>query len=317
MTPLQLILYYANLLILQYLGKPKAYATVEMLAGFGILPQVTVQQISFSATPTSGTFEFQWTPFGVNQTQVTSAAINWNDSASTIQTKIQAMSSALASVTVAGSVTSGTGLTVTFTGVPPVAPLLSTTANSLGVTITIAETDTVLPLAVSNGFNINSSLGAVATGNQLNIIAKYANVFRSTVLPTYGTVTLSDADFLTLIQFAIIKNSASSDLSTIQSLLNQFFPGEVLVFDYQNMYMSYLFSTSIGSTSLLQVLVGEGLLFKPLGVQLATAVFNSTITTFFGFRTYSINTVHNSPANTYSTYVTTRPWLSYSYGVSA
>lgn len=318
MTPLQLVQYYANLLILQYLGKPKAAANIQMLAMSSILPQTSVQQISFSATPSSGTFELQWTPFGVNQATLTSAAINWNDPASTVQTKIQAMGAALASVTVSGSITKSTGLTVTFVNVPPIAPLMVSTANSLvTASISIAQTDVVLPLAVANAFNINPALGPVAVGVQLDIIAKYLGVTRSVSLPSIGVVTLSDSDFLSLIQFAALKNSAGSDLSTIQALLNEFFPNEILVFDYQNMQMSYLISTAVGSLSLAEALVGQLQLFKPMGVSLATTVFAPIITTFFGFRTYSINTIHNSPANTYSSYVETRPWLTYADGVQA
>jgi hypothetical protein len=310
MTPLQLIQYYANLLILQYLQQPKAVATVQMMANFAILPQVTVQQISFGTTPTSGTFTLSWTPFGVSQSTTTSASINWNDSASAIQTKLQAMTG-LGSVTVSGSVTSTTGLTVTFTGVIPVAPLFVVASNALVTsTITVTQTDVVLPLAVANGFNINAALGPTAVGNQLNIIGKYANVVRSVSLST-GVITLSDADFLALIQFAALKNAAGSDLSSIQTLINTFFSGEVLVFDYKNMQMSYLISTSVGSQNLIRSLVAQNLLFRPMGVSMSV-IFNSVITKFFGFRTYTINTINNEPFNNYTTYTLTWPWMSYS-----
>lgn len=288
---------------------------IQAQVSSAILAQTTVQQISFSVTPSSGTFILSWTPFGINQTTLNSSPINWNDPASTVQTKIRAMGTALASVTVSGSITSTTGLTVTFTGVPPVAPLLVSGTNSLGSVITIAETDIVLPLALSNAFNIQPALGAVAVGVQLDIIAKYVGVTRNSSLPAIGVISLSDTDFLSLIRFAAIKNSAGSDLSTIQTLLNQFFPGEIYVFDYQNMYMSYLISTAVGSLTLAQSLVAEGLLFRPMGVQLATTVFAPIVTTFFGFRTYAINTINNSPLNSYSSYVTTRPWLTYANGV--
>lgn len=39
MTTQELIEYYANLLIFQYLGKPKAYATIQLLASTAVLPQ--------------------------------------------------------------------------------------------------------------------------------------------------------------------------------------------------------------------------------------------------------------------------------------
>lgn len=314
MTPLALIQYYANLLILQYLQKPKAYATVSADVSAAILPQTSVQKISFGTTPSSGTFILSWTPFGINQMTVLSAAINWNDSAATVQTKLQAMTG-LGSVTVSGAITSSAGLTVTFTGVNAVAPLLVVSTNSLGVMVAIAETDVVLPLAVAAAFNINAALGPVAVGIQLDILGKYVGVTRTSSLPSIGTITLSDADFLTLIQFASLKNSAGSDLATIQTLIAQFFSGEILVFDYQNMYMSYLISTSVGSLQLAQALVAEGLLFRPTGVTLAAPVFVANILIFFGFRTYFINTIHNTPANTYTSYQSNRPWLTYADAV--
>jgi hypothetical protein len=83
------------------------------------------------------------------------------------------------------------------------------------------------------------------------------------------------------------------------------------------MQMSYLISTSVGSLVLAQTLVANNLLFRPLGVSIATTVFAANINTFFGFRTYSINTINNSPANTYSSYNMSRPWLSYANGVVA
>jgi hypothetical protein len=318
MTPLQLLTYYANLLILQYLQKPKAYATAQALSSQAILPQTTVQSLSFTGTPASGTFLLNWTPNGISQATTTSAAINWNDSASQVQTKIQAMTG-LSGLTVAGSIPAG--LSVTFTGVIPVAPLFVVSANSLAtsgavaVPIAVAQTDVVLPLAVANGFNINSALGAVAVGSQLNILGKYAGVTRIGNL-TAGQITLSDADFLVLIQFAALKNSAGSDLKTIQTLINQFFPGEILVFDYQNMQMSYLISSSVGSQNLVRVLVVEGLLFRPMGVSSGLPIYNPTITTFFGFRTYTIVTINNTPFNSYTSYQSNGPWLSYAMALT-
>lgn len=317
MTPLQLIAYYANLLILQYLQKPKAFATMQAITGQAIMPQTSVQTLTFSGTVASGSFVLNYTPFG--GTTLSTAAINWNDSLSTIQTKLQALSG-FSGVTIAGSFVAG--FTITFTGVIPVVPLLTVTSNSLAtagataVSIAVAQTDVVLPIAIMNAFNINPALGPTAVGNQLNIIGKYVGVTRTGLLST-GAITLSDADYLSLIQFAALKNSAGSDLNTIQTLINQFFPnGEILVFDYQNMQMSYLISSSIGSQNLARLLVAEGLLFRPMGVSLSTTTYAPVVTTFFGFRTYLINTIHNTPFNSYSSYNMSRPWLTYADGIT-
>jgi hypothetical protein len=319
MTPLQLIQYYAGLLILQYLQKPKAFATAQWLASQAILPQTSAQLISFGTTPTSGTFVLNFFPFGVNQTTLQTAAVNWNDTAAQVQTKLQALSG-LGSVTVAGSITSTAGLTVTFTGVTPVAALLTITSNSLQasgntITPTIAETDIVLPLAVANAYNLSTTLGATAVGVCLDTLAKYVGVTRTGSLST-GAITLSDSDFLSLIQFAALKNSAGSDLSSIQSLIHNFFPNQVLVFDYANMQMSYLISSSVGSQNLAKLLVAENVLMRPMGVALGATIYNSVINKFFGFRTYLLVGVNNEPFNNYTSYNQTWPWVSYSMALT-
>lgn len=318
MTPLQLVQYYANLLILQYLQKPKAYATVQAVATPAIIPQTTVQSLLFSGTAASGTFVLNWTPNGVGQATGSTAAINWNDSISTIQTKLQAVAG-LGSATVSGSIAAG--LVVTFTGVAPVASLLTVSANSLAtagsaaITIAVAQTDVTLPTAILNAFNIQASLGPTAVGNQLNTVAKYAGVTRSVNL-SFGTITLSDADLLTLIQFAILRNAAGSSLATIQAIINQYFAGEVLVFDYTNMRMSYLVNSSVGSQNLIRAVIAEGLLMRPMGVQLASTIYAPVITKFFGFRTYLVAGYNNEPFNTYTSYNQTWPWLSYANAIS-
>lgn len=318
MTPLQLIQYYANLLILQYLQKPKAYATVQATVTPALLPQTTIQSISFSGTAASGTFVLNYTPNGINQTTYSTAAINWNDSVSTIQTKLSALTG-LGSVTVSGSIAAG--LSVTFTGVAPVAPLLVISSNSLetsgsaAITLSAAQTDTILPTAVVNAFNIDSTLGPTAVGAQLDIIGKYQGVTRNVSL-TSGVITLNDTEFLTLIKFAIARNTAGSSLYQIQALLNQFFPNEILVFDYANMRMSYLVNSSIGDQNLIKAVIVEGLLMRPMAVQLASTIYVPVITMFFGMRTYLLPGFNNEPFNNYGSYQTNWPWLSYANAIS-
>lgn len=89
---------------------------------YGAQPIVAIQNISLSSLPASGTFV-------LNYNGNPSAAINWNDTVSQIQTKLQAVSG-LASATVAGSLASQ-NLVVTFTGVNGPAPLLTVTSNSV------------------------------------------------------------------------------------------------------------------------------------------------------------------------------------------
>jgi hypothetical protein len=302
--------YYANLLILQYLGKAKAYATIQTLVAPVLLPQTTLESITFPTVPTGGTFQLTYGPS-------TTAAINWNDSVTTIQTKLQALTG-LGSVTVTGSIASQT-LSVLFTGVIPPALLLGVTGNSLtnassqAVIPVIVGTDQTLPIAVQNAYNLNGS--SPAQGVQLNLLGKYAGVTRNGYGFNGVAITLNDTDFLTLIQMAIIKNSSGSSIATIQALLAQFFPNEVLVFDYQNMQMSYLISSSIGSQNLVQLFVSEGLLPKPMAVSLAPPIYAPVITQFFGFRTYVLVAFNSEPFNKYSSYQTTWPWLTYADAV--
>ena len=369
---------------------------IEAIVSQTIMAQTTVQTISFSAPPVTGAFVLNWTPY---QTTYSTTSLAYTTSASQLQTALQLLTG-LGSVTVTGSI--ATFFTVTFTGVPPVAPLLTVTSNTLGVTVTVAETDVQFPTAAQNAFNVvptvqtltfsgvpasgtfiinyagsstsaiswNASLSSIQTavqtlvsvnpvtvsgglnlgyititfsnapttalfstssnslqtagsvaitialttnqavGNQLNIIGEYVGANRTIPTPT-GTITLSDSDFWVLINFAIARNIAGSSLSQIQTIYNTFFPGEILVFDYANMQMSYLISSSIGSQNLAIALVAQGFLLAPMGVQLATTTYAPVITTFFGFRTYLLAGYNNSPFNSYSSYSLTRPWLTY------
>jgi hypothetical protein len=303
MTTNDFLTYYAGLLIKQYITQPDAFQTIEQTAACLIAPQTTTETIVFSSAPASGSFVLNYSSiFSSGAT----AAINWNDSTATIQSKIQAITG-LSSVTVSGTI-AGLTLTVVFTGVIPPAAIFTVSSNTLGVTITVTETDEILPIAIANAFNLTGPNTAV--GTQLDVLGKYAGVSRTGV--TFdGVVTLDDSDFLMLIQLAVLENSSDASLATIQNLIEMFFPGDILVFDYQDMTMSYLISSSLGSQNFIEVVITEGLLPKPMGVGIRGIVFAPIITTFFGFRTYEFNTPNNSPFNSYNSYQTNRPWLSY------
>lgn len=301
-TTLELIDYYADLLILQYHGDNSNSAAIRTLVNPVVMPQTSTQEISFATAPASGAFVLDYDGH-------LSASINWNDSNATIQTKIQAVTG-LGSVTVAGEIAT-LSLVVTFTGVAPPAVLLLLHSSTLNVTPTIAETDLILPLAVQAGFNLTGDNTAV--GAQLDILGKYTGVTR-TGRGFSTQITLDDADFLTLIQVAIIKNSSGSSLSEIQALIHQFFNGEILVFDYQTMRMSYLISTTVGSTDLVQLFVSEKLLPVPMAVGVSVIYF-PVVTEFFNFRTYDAPAVNGNPFNDYTDYQTDWPWLSYANAV--
>lgn len=306
-TPLGYVQYYESQLIYQYVNKPKASGMIGAIASQMIIPQTTVQSLVFSLIATSGTFVLSYNG-------VSSASINWNDSAATIQGKLQAISG-LGSVTVLGSIAAKL-LLVTFTGVIPPALSLIQVSNSLvatatPITITIAEIDETIPLAIQDAFNLISG-SVIATGVQLDVLGKYAGVSR-TGLGFTGQITLDDADFLHLIRMAISKNSAGSSLSVIQDFLALYFLNQIFVFDYQNMTMTYVISAANVSANLVQLFITEGLLPKPMAVR--ANVFYAPNAHLFSFRTYIAPSPTGSPFNTYSSYQSNTPWLTYSMEV--
>lgn len=114
----------------------------NILAGNGylvIIPFITeVQSVTFNAAPASGTFVLN---FGGNAT----AAINWNDVASVVQGKVQALVG-LEDALVTGTIGTGAGLSVSFKGFYGNAALMTVTSNSLmtsapaAIVVTVAQT---------------------------------------------------------------------------------------------------------------------------------------------------------------------------------
>lgn len=307
MTTLELIAYYANLLIIQYLGSPRAYATIAATAAPMVLPQQSQQLISFSGVPTAGAFTLS---YGGSS----SSSMPYTDAAADVQTALRTITT-LSSVTVSGSFT--LGFAVQFVGVTGVASLLALVSNNLtasaaAVTVAVTETDQTLPIAVANGFD-----PLTAVGVQLDVIGKYQGVTRSGYDLAGNPITLDDADFSALINFAIIRNTSGSSLNDIQSLLFQFYPNLIYAFDYQNMHMSYLVSSTLGSTNLLQLLITENLLPKPMAVQLAVIIVGPVLNMFFGFRTYENANSFVTPFNDYASYQLDWPWLSYRDAITA
>jgi|SRR6185312_5795135 len=306
MTPLEIIAYYANLLIVQYLGQPKAAAQVAATVTPVIMPETSVQAVTFSEPPVSGSFV-------LNDSSQATAPIQWNDPASTIQTDLRALSG-FESITVTGSISSG--LEITFTGVVGVASLLTASNNSLldsagnAVQISIIEIDQTLPIQVQNAFNLMGS--SIAIGVQLDLLGKYVGVVR-TGSSMNGPISLDDSDFLTLIRFAIVQNNSGSSLQDIEQNLNQFFPGQFLITDFKNMYMSYMLLESIGSEDLFTLLIEEKLIPKPMGVGISV-IIPPVLNQFFGFSTYDGLNPFVKPFNTYDNFDTNFIWLSYSDG---
>lgn len=318
LTPQELALYYPGLLILEYIGKPKAFATIGVLATPVTMPQTTEVRMTFSAVPTSGHFDLYYADSLIG-------TIQWNDSSITLEALIRANGTYNLSQVFVTGLFAGRYFDIYFIGVQPPAHLMSVKNNTLlagatAVTIAFPEIDRPLPLAVENGFDITpqastiSKPGNTAVGVQLDIIGKYAGVTRTGPGFT-ANITLNDADFLSLIRMAILVNYAGSSLYDIQNLIYTFFSGLILVFDYQNMALSYVISQSVGSYELVQRFIVGGLLPKPMAVQVSSIIYIPVVTGVFGFRTYTLPGYNVSPFNSYSSYNTNWPWLSYTNAI--
>lgn len=169
----------------------------------------------------------------------------------------------------------------------------------------------LLPNQVMNAYNLDTAVGV-----QLDVLGKYVGVNRSGYGPS-GFITLDDTDYRTFIRLGIARNTLGSSLYVIQNFLHQFFEGDIFVFDNKDMQLSYYLNSDDISIELAYLFINEGLLPKPLGVQLASVIYApiDTLDSFFGCCTYNHAAVNASPLNTYSSYQTDFPFLSYKYAL--
>lgn len=255
---------------------------------FNLIP--TIQTLTFSAAPSVGSFTVELAVTSTPSITLTSTdAIAFNDDNQTINNKINAVLPS-GSVAVTGALSDG-AIVITFSGVNPNVIIIG--SNTTLQTITITTN--------------------LAYGSQLDTIGKYVGVSRNGFSPS-GPITLSDSDFFQLIQLGIIVNNFGSSLAQIQSLLYNFFQGHILVFDYQNMQMSYVINSGFFSNDLIYCFISEGLLPKPMGVLLSSVIVVPDAGDLFSFRTYLLAS-SGSPFNNYDTYVTTWPWVSYANAI--
>lgn len=278
-TTLELVDSYVNTLIIQYKGKSKTESLIRLLTTAGIIAQYSVQLISYSKNPTSGTYKLSFDG-------VQTPTINYNATASDIQTAINFIPG-LETVTVTGN--SITGFSVTFTGINDVVDVLVVSSNTLfaissSVDITIDEIDETIPLAIKNGFNLLPGY-TPAIGAQLDILGKYAGVVRY----GYGfdgttQIVLDDDQYLNLIKLAVIKNNSGSSLSDITNLLFQFFGSQIIAYDNADMTMNYVIEQGVGDQNFVQIVVNEGLLPVPMAVKVSVYFYPPT-GFLFSFRT--------------------------------
>ncbi len=254
--------------------------------------------VTFSLLPDANSFVLSYDG-------ATTAAILFSDTSKQFETKLQAIP-ALSLATVSGSFSAG----FLINGATNLLIVSSNTLTSatFPVTVTVSEIDYSLPLAVEYGFDLN-----FAVGKQLDVLGKYVGITRNIQTRTQNIV-LNDDDFRTLIRFAIIQNNSGSSLAQIEYNMNLLFPGQFLIFDYQNMNMSYVLSSGLGSDDFFAALLQENLLPRPMAVGISVIVA-PVVTDFFGFRTYDAPNLSAKPFNNYDTFDYTWIWLSYDNGI--
>lgn len=167
--------------------------------------------------------------------------------------------------------------------------------------------------AIRDAFDIDTAIGA-----QLDILGKYAGVSRLVNTFTMGTVALDDDDYRELVRMKFALNTSGSSLADIQQLIFDFFPDALQVFDYKNMRMSYYFDASYGSQILAEAFFLQGLLPKPMGVQLASLMYVADLDNIFAMRTYTLAAPANTVGfNDYDSYATDTTWISYANAIGA
>jgi len=280
----QLLAYYAGLLIAQYLNKPNASATIEQLCSGILMPDgegstlpldvlngfnlnATVQTVSFSAVPDSGSFAFSY--LGTQSPTLSFSASQDN-------------------VLAALNVLLGTG-TATPQGTPEDQSIVVTFNTIIAPQLLSVVNNTLM----SSGSAVIATVTTnVAIGQQLDWLGLYNGVTRSGIGINGQAITLDDAQFLQLIQIAISSNHLGSSLADIQDFIATYFPnGAILVFDYANttpMQMSYLISSTAINENVIQLAVADGLLPVPMAVGVSYIVA-PVVNEFFSPSDYYIN----------------------------
>lgn len=95
--------------------------------------------------------------------------------------------------------------------------------------------------------------------------------------------TLNDAELRMMLKMQIIKNSSNGSMKSIDDLLMEFFPNQVIFNERYPMGESFIFQESL--RRLATIAQAEDLLPRPSGVNL-TVSFTSDIKHIFGFKSY-------------------------------
>ena len=201
-----------------------------LLAGFTPVAQSEIQKVSFSVTPTSGNFRLK---YGANET----ADILWNASAAVIQIALRLVAG-MSNVVVTGSVTSGTGLTLTFPSTDGnLNQVIPGTVNTLSpasvITTSTTQEGIATPSGTLNGaqevVTIDLTAGAWITFNTSAIggvtlasATINSNEYRSLTQPSVPSTPATNAELVeiqTYISDIILQ--LSSELATVISVADQ------------------------------------------------------------------------------------------------
>lgn len=163
------------------------------------------------------------------------------------------------------------------------------TFDSHGNVITDSPFGEILPLAVSEAFDIKT-----AEGQQLQFIGESIGAKNQGYNLSGQYVVLSDSDYRLLLQAAGAKNFLRATLPQIVKFMVQFFTGIMTVTDLRFMHMSFTYLQPLGSLPWAELFITQGFLPIPLGV--GYSLIKPTVPTgpFFGFT----STVEPAPSTT-------------------
>jgi hypothetical protein len=169
-----------------------------------ILMQVAQQTLTYSATPTSGSF-------AITYNSNTSALISFNSTVAQIQAILQAVPG-LSGVQVTGGTSSGLALTVIMNGVYGVASALSISTNTLAPTTTFTIATSVIGETIAAA--VNRTAGLV----QFFGVLINESCGTGQVVPS-ADVTALAAVVLPLLKMAFMATNSSSDLTLTSGMI--------------------------------------------------------------------------------------------------
>lgn len=154
-----------------------------------------------------------------------------------------------------------------------------------------------LPKSVQDSYSLENGEGV-----QLDTMAKYAGISRE----KYITNRIPDADFLNILKLAFLKNNSDSNLFNIKNQLKNYLNGAAITIrDHQDMTVRFYVDSTLISSTLLQLIIDEELLFRPMGVG-RSIYYLKYINKIFSFRTYEkkisltfgFNSIYNNDSMT-------------------